>query len=190
MADSQAVTNTHQENSLLSFFVGPYNFCVPAVDVESIIIPPAIHAIPLSPNCIAGMFPHRGDIAVVVCLRKKFGLDERQHVASGQLILSKISSGLKAFWVDEVLETAATEDLDWHPANEIIRCESFEQFAIKENDVTLYTTFERLYAASDSELTASLQGISRVNKPDKTDSSKQEQEVTTESSSVTPESGV
>ena len=188
MADTQTVTETHQENSLLSFFVGPYYFCVPAVDVESIIIPPTIHTIPLSPNCVSGMFPHRGDIAVVISLRKKFGLDERQHITSGQLILSKISSGLKAFWVDEVLETAATEDLDWHPANEIIRCESFEQFAIKDQDVILYTTFERLYAASESELTDSLQGLSRKNKTDETDSSSPKQDITEKSSSAIPES--
>ena len=163
MTDKQTIADTHQEDSLLSFSVGPYFFCVPAVDVASIITPPTIHSIPLSPNSIAGMFPHRGDVAVVVSLRSKFGLPDHQDMASGQLILSNLGSGLKAFWVDEVLETSATEHMEWRPASQIMRCECFEQFALRESEVFLYTTFERLFAASDSELAALLKQVASDN---------------------------
>ncbi|MDH5648456.1 MAG: chemotaxis protein CheW, partial [Gammaproteobacteria bacterium] len=153
-----------QENSLLSFFVGPYYFCVPSVEVESIITPPRIHSIPLSPRSISGMFPHRGDVAVVVSLRSKFGLPERTHKDSGQLILSKLKSGLKAFWVDEVLETTEANELDWYPATDVIRTDCFEKFAIKQEDLILYTGFEQLYAADDSELAKLLRTLTQNNK--------------------------
>ena len=90
-------------SSLLTFRVGQYRFCVDAVEAAAIVQVPEIRSVPLTPRSIAGLFPYRDRVVVVVNLHRKLGLQDLAKL-SGQIILVSIDGELKGFWVDEVLE--------------------------------------------------------------------------------------
>jgi chemotaxis signal transduction protein/LysM repeat protein len=164
--------NAQHDNSFLIFRVGPYHLAVPAVYAEAIITMPEIRSVPLTPDSVSGVFSHRGKITVVISLKRKFGLKESDDRSSGQLIISPLSQGLKAFRVDEVLDIIPASGLNFStlPALDLIT--AFDSFAVKNNEIILRTDFELLYRLEDSkELADSLKSLTKDLKP-KSDSDK------------------
>ena len=162
--DSQETTtpevDSHlQENTLLRFRVGPFRFAVPAVEVEGIIVPPALTRIPLSPPHSKGVFMHHQRLASAISLRSKFGLADSENPDFGQLILGEVSVGLVAFWVDEVYETIDTVELEWRAMPQFIPHAAFESFAVKGDEVVLSTTMQQLYEVPAETAAQVLQGV-------------------------------
>lgn len=136
---------SQQKSSLLTFQIGPYCFCAPAVDVEAIITMPDIRSLPFAPNSVAGLFLHRGQIATVISMRRKFGLKEQRDKGSDQLIMSRINSSLKGFWVDKVLDIIPCSRLSWSTVSALSPMTAFDKFGLKEDEILLATTFVQLY---------------------------------------------
>jgi len=147
---SLSVEQMHHEKSLLLFRVEPYRICVPSVDVEAIITVPTFRSIPHAPFAMRGVFSYRGQIASVISLRRKFGLQDFYDTNIGQLILTRISCGLTGFWVDEVLDIVASIDEDVIGLPVLSRLTVFDHFLILDDQIAQHTTFEQIYQAPDA----------------------------------------
>jgi chemotaxis signal transduction protein/nucleoid-associated protein YgaU len=162
----KTMDKAQHDNSFLTFRVGPYHLAVPAVDAESIIIMPKIRSVPLTPDSVAGVFSHRGKIAVVISLKRKFGLNESTDEKTGQLIISKIKTGLTGFKVDEVLDIIPAVELNFSTLPEMGMVDVFNKFAVKNDEIILHTDFELLFKLKDSkELIDSLRSLTSVLAP-------------------------
>ncbi|MBW2250014.1 MAG: chemotaxis protein CheW, partial [Deltaproteobacteria bacterium] len=154
------------DNSFLTFRVGQYCLAVPAVDAEAIITMPEIRSVPLTPDSVAGVFSHRGKITVVISLKRKFGMRESDDRSAGQLIISRISTGLTAFMVDEVLDIIPASGLNFSTLPALGMLTAFDRFAVKSDEIILRTDFELLCRLEDSEeLADSLKSLTRALKP-------------------------
>ena len=152
--------NAQHDNSFLTFRVGPYCLAVSAVDAEAIITMPEIRSVPLTPDSVAGVFSHRGKITVVISLKRKFGMKESDDRSTGQLIISRISTGLTAFTVDEVLDIIPASGLNFSSLPALGMVTAFDRFAVKNDEIILRTDFELLYRLEDSdELSDSLKSL-------------------------------
>lgn len=100
--------------NVLCFSVAPYHFCLPAIEVVSIIMPPRLTRLPFSPADVPGIFEYLGEIATCFDLRRKFSLPSRADRESGRLLLGRDEGALLAFLVDKVSDIRRTETLDWH----------------------------------------------------------------------------
>jgi len=138
------------EISLLLFRVGTFRFCAPAKEVEAIIGMPASRSIPKAPPSIQGVFSHRGQIASVINLRKKFGLEDHKDTAEGQLILARISVGLTGFRVDEVMDITSSMEKDIIRLAALEKSTRFDQVVILGDHIIQCTDFEQLYQAEDA----------------------------------------
>jgi chemotaxis signal transduction protein/LysM repeat protein len=147
---SLSVEQMHHEKSLLLFRVEPYKICVPSVDVEAIITVPTFRSIPHAPFAMRGVFSYRGQIASVISLRRKFGLQDYIDANTGQLIVARISCGLTGFWVDEVLDIVASTGEDVIALSVLSRLTVFDHFLILDDQIAQHTTFEQIYQAPDA----------------------------------------
>lgn len=138
-------------SSLLTFQVGQFRFCVDAVEAEAIIESPEINTIPMAPKSIAGVFSYRGSVAVVVNLRRKFGLPDPPKKLTGQIVLTRIDEELKGFLVDEVLDILENVDLTWQVLPQLGTSAISSHTVIKDDSIFFHTDFPTLFAAPDSE---------------------------------------
>lgn len=138
------------EISLLLFRVGTFRFCAPAKEVEAIIGMPASRSIPNAPPSIQGVFSHRGQIASIINLRRKFGLKDHKNAAEGQLILARISAGLTGFRADEVLDITSSMEKDIIRLAALEKSTRFDQVVILDDHIIQCTDFEQLYQAEDA----------------------------------------
>jgi len=99
--------------NVLCFSVSPYHFCLPAVEVVSIITPPRLTRLPFSAADVSGVFRYQGEIATCYDLRHKFSLPPRRADQQGRLLLGRDDGALLAFLVDEVSDIRPSETLDW-----------------------------------------------------------------------------
>ena len=158
--------NAQHDNSFLTFRVGPYCLAVPAVDAEAIITMPEIRSVPLTPDSVAGVFSHRGKVTVVISLKRKFGIKESDDTSAGQLIISRLSTGLTAFSVDEVLDIISASGLNFSTLPALGMVTAFDRFALKNDEIILRTDFELLNRLEDSdELADSLKSLTSALKP-------------------------
>jgi chemotaxis signal transduction protein len=144
------VSRKKQVSSLLTFRVGPFRFCVDAVEAEAIIEKPHIRSVPGTPRSIVGVFSHRGRIAVAVSLRPKLGLPDPGQDDSGQLIVTWIADEPKGFWVDEVLDLHQDPDLQWQNLPDLQKNSIVDHVTVLADIILLHTGFEKLFYAEDS----------------------------------------
>jgi chemotaxis signal transduction protein/LysM repeat protein len=146
-------------NTLLRFRVGPFRFSVPAVEVEGIIIPPHLTVIPLNPPHSKGVFMYHQRLASAISLRTKFGLPDNNDENLGQLVLGEVRTGLVGFWVDEVYETVDSTELEWREMPGVIPHDAFESFAVKDNDIVMASTMQKLYDVRAEEMASMLASV-------------------------------
>ncbi len=139
---------------VLSFAVGSYLLTVPALSVLAIIEPVRVHNLPLVGNGIVGVMNYRGRVAKVVSLRQKLGLEDRTDPRSGQFILSRLSVGLTAFWVDQAHDILSPDELAPGNPPALSIFSVFSKCLLKGSQIFLDTDFETLFGLtppSDSE---------------------------------------
>lgn len=146
-------------DTLLRFRVGPFRFSVPAVEVEGIIVPPRLTVIPLNPPHSKGVFLYHERLASAISLRSKFGLPDHDDGNLGQLVLGEVKVGLVGFWVDEVYETVDSAELEWRSMPEFIPHAAFESFAVKDGDIVMASTMQKLYDVPAEQMASMLASV-------------------------------
>ncbi|MBU1128982.1 MAG: chemotaxis protein CheW [Candidatus Omnitrophica bacterium] len=89
---------------LIVFHLGDEEFGADIAQVREIIRKGSVTPIPDSPDFIEGVSNVRGEIAVVIDLKRRFFLDEKKHIEERHIIMTELDKNLFGLIVDEVTE--------------------------------------------------------------------------------------
>ena len=145
------MNKTNHNSPLRAYRVGPFHFCVNAIEAEAMIEMPVIRSVPMMPKSVAGVFSYRNMVGVAVSLRSKFGLTDSKSKLFGPLVLTRIDDELKGFQVDEVLEIMENKGLTCQSLPTLDKNKIFDYTIIIDNNIYFHTDFEKLFSAEDSE---------------------------------------
>ncbi len=105
--------------SLVGFVVGDVAYAVPIVTVQEIVSPLGLTPLPHSPNAIAGVADHRGQVMPIVDLRARFRLPPLPDHRRAKWILVRAEEGIFGLAVDRVTDVFGTGGVDIRPAPEL-----------------------------------------------------------------------
>ena len=89
---------------LVTFSIGDEEFGVDILKVQEIIRTMEITKVPRAPHFVEGVINLRGKVIPIIDLRKRFGLEFRDHDKHTRIIVIEISSMIVGFVVDSVSE--------------------------------------------------------------------------------------
>jgi|GEM_PF-6774543 len=107
-----------QNGSMLLFSVGPFRFCVDALEVEAVIEGQPASSIPLTPASVEGVFIYRERVAGVINLRRKFGLEDLPAGNMSQMLVTLRDTEYVAYRVDEVSDLVSGAEISWEAPGE------------------------------------------------------------------------
>lgn|GEM_PF-2417875 len=131
-------------NALLLYRVGPVLMCSPTLQVESVIVPPAISRASAVSEAEPGMFKSMYGMVRVVDLRVRFGVDAAQRKQPGQIIIVEVTGGHAGFWVDEIEDVTAFPQTGWSQAPSQVPGSVFSRALMQGTGIRLYAEFDRL----------------------------------------------
>ncbi|MDH5369899.1 MAG: chemotaxis protein CheW [Gammaproteobacteria bacterium] len=137
------------QQSLLTFRVGPVLCCAPSLPVKSIITPPKLTHPPGSDTSQPGIFKHGTHIVRVLDLRKKFGVDSSEQTQPGNLIITIFKNESFAFWVDQILDVFDFPSEGWGNLPAAIPRGAFSRTLLLNKKIHLYSEFEKLATIND-----------------------------------------
>ncbi len=97
-----------ENNQLCGFRIGDGYYAISVLDVQEVIKPQRVTAIPLAPPYIRGLINLRGQIVTQISLKKLFGMEENIADDHMNIIVSRGES-LYALVVDEILDVIDVE---------------------------------------------------------------------------------
>ncbi len=146
-----AISNPPGDNRHLAIFrVASYLFCAPAHTIAAITDLPAWTRIPKAPPSILGAVNHRGQVVVVVSLRRKLGLEPPPDADRSQLIIAELATGLTGFVVDMVEDVRPPDDMQRHALAATEAIDIFDAYRVDGKRILLETTFQKLYDARET----------------------------------------
>ncbi len=89
---------------LVSFKLGDEEFGVDIMQVQEIIRMQNITSVPNAPDFVEGVINLRGRVIPIIDLRKRFGLEQKDHDKSTRIIVVKVDEITVGLVVDEVSE--------------------------------------------------------------------------------------
>ena len=109
MAETNEVKTTHQAKSeellqLVSFNIGEEEFGVDILKVQEINRMPEVTQVPNAPEYIDGVINLRGKVIPVIDLRRRFGIERKEHDKNTRIIVVDLSGTVVGFVVDAVKE--------------------------------------------------------------------------------------
>lgn len=100
-------TNKRQDDELLqlvTFSIGEEEFGVDILKVQEIIRTMEITKVPRAPEFVEGVINLRGKVIPIIDLRRRFGLDFKEHDKDTRIIVIEINNIVVGFVVDAVSE--------------------------------------------------------------------------------------
>lgn len=104
---------------LIIFQLARQEFAIPIGEVREIIRGGPITEVPGAPYFIRGMINVRGEIAVILDLKKRFGLPESETGGPNHVVITAQGKNLFAFIVDEVTEILRLSETEIKPTPEL-----------------------------------------------------------------------
>jgi purine-binding chemotaxis protein CheW len=102
--------------SLVGFIVGDVAYAVPIVHVQEIVAPLELTELPHSPDVVAGVADHRGQVIPIVDLRARFKLPKANDRRRVKWILVRVEERTFGLAVDRVTDVFGTGGVDIRPA--------------------------------------------------------------------------
>jgi purine-binding chemotaxis protein CheW len=102
--------------SLVGFIVGDVAYAVPIVHVQEIVAPLELTELPHSPDVVAGVADHRGQVIPIVDLRARFKLPKASDRRRVKWILVRLEERTFGLAVDRVTDVFGTGGVDIRPA--------------------------------------------------------------------------
>jgi len=96
--------------NLVRFRVGETCYAFEVANVEEVVHPGTITALPHMAASVSGVFDHRGRVTPIVDLRARLGLEALATNRHAKWILMRTEVGLVGFSVDRVLDVVGTPD--------------------------------------------------------------------------------
>lgn len=138
-----------EQQSLLTFRIGPVLCCAPNLPVRSIITPPKLTRPPGSNSSQPGIFKHGSHIVKVLDLRQKFGIEQSGQTQPGNLIITIFEKNSFAFWVDQILDVFDFPLEGWGNLPAAIPRGVFSRTLLLNEKIHLYSEFEKLATIND-----------------------------------------
>lgn len=94
------------------FLLNGQRYALPLATVERIVAAVAVAGLPGAPASVLGAIDVQGGVVPVLCMRRRFGLSEREIGPHDQFVIARASSRLVALVIDEahsVMEFAASQ---------------------------------------------------------------------------------
>jgi len=153
------MATTAQSTTWLIFRIGRVACAVPALAVETIVLPPAhLTALPGADAGRPGLFRHIHETVAAIDLRYRFGLHEADH-HSGRLLLGRVGSSLCGFWVDSIVGMVDSHELAPTTLPPELPHNVFTAALLYRKEIVLCSDLNRLYAMRDAG--AALQRMAR-----------------------------
>jgi purine-binding chemotaxis protein CheW len=102
--------------SLVGFVVGDVAYAVPIAEVQEIVAPLALTELPHSPEAVAGVADHRGQVIPIIDLRARFRLPKLPDRRRAKWILVRIEQRTFGLAVDRVTDVFGTGGVEVRPA--------------------------------------------------------------------------
>lgn len=139
-----AFNKLEDTNALLLYRVGPVQMCSPTLQVESVVVPPAISRANAVSDAEPGMFRSMYGMVRVVDLRVRFGVDAAQRKQPGQIVIVEVVGGHAGFWVDEIEDVIAFPQTGWSQVPSHVPGSVFSRTLLQGDDIRLYAEFDQL----------------------------------------------
>jgi purine-binding chemotaxis protein CheW len=102
--------------SLVGFIVGEVAYALPITHVQEIVSPLPLTELPHSPDAVAGVADHRGQVIPIVDLRSRFRLAKVGDRRRAKWILVRIEERTFGLAVDRVTDVFGTGGVEIRPA--------------------------------------------------------------------------
>jgi purine-binding chemotaxis protein CheW len=109
VAETNEMKTTHQSKSeellqLVSFNIGEEEFGVDILKVQEINRMPEVTQVPNAPEYVDGVINLRGKVIPVIDLRRRFGIERREHDKNTRIVVVDLNGTVVGFVVDAVKE--------------------------------------------------------------------------------------
>lgn len=144
---------------LVSFRVGKELFVLSITQIQEIIRPTEIVAIPRSPEFVEGVINLRGRIIPVIDLRKRFYVDAVGEANKVRIIVAEIDEMIVGLMVDAVEEVLRIDSsyLDAAPSIAVGIEQKFVQGIVKNNNqMLIMLNVNELFNTDETELLKSV----------------------------------
>lgn len=101
--------------SLVGFVVGDVVYAVPIAEVQEIVAPLPLTELPHSPEAVAGVADHRGQVIPIIDLRARFRLPKLPDRRRAKWILVRVDDRTFGLAVDRVTDVFGTGGVEVRP---------------------------------------------------------------------------
>ena len=108
------------ELQLVSFNIGTEEFGVDILKVQEINRMVEITRVPQTPHYVEGVINLRGKVIPIVCLRKRFNLESKEHDKNTRIVVVDIEGNVLGLIVDAVSEVLRLQAGTIEPPPEIV----------------------------------------------------------------------
>ncbi|MCW9023253.1 MAG: chemotaxis protein CheW [Gammaproteobacteria bacterium] len=133
-----------ENNALLIYRVGPVLSCAPTRVVETIISPPALTHPPGTSNAHPGIFKHGSKLVHAIDVRVLFGVEEKDWVKPGRIVIAEFEQRHYGFWVDQIIDVIKQPEKGWGQLSAHLSGGVFTRTLTLDSKIHLYAEFEKL----------------------------------------------
>lgn len=142
-------TTNRQDQSILTFVVGPVKCAINTDNLEKVIPLPQLNAIP-GASTTQDVFTFQGKSVPFISLRERFGLPTKSNTATERVIVGNIQGRLVGFRVDEVCSVVSLTHFRPGLVPAPLSKQVFTQTLLKDDELILHTSFAGLYSMQPS----------------------------------------
>ena len=140
---------------LVTFSIGEEEFGVDILKVQEIIRIMEITKVPKAPQFVEGVINLRGNVIPVIDLRKRFGLETREHDNQTRIIVIEINKMIVGFVVDSVSEVLRIPENTVEPPPPVVsglESEYISGVGKLEDRLLIMLDLDRLLSSEEQEL--------------------------------------
>jgi purine-binding chemotaxis protein CheW len=104
-----------------TFYLEDYFFGIELSDVQEVLSHLELTAVPLAPHAVCGLMNLRGQIVMVVDLRRQLGLPERPAKKQAMNVIVRTGEDAVSLLVDEIGDVVEASDESFEPPPETLR---------------------------------------------------------------------
>ncbi|WIV10506.1 chemotaxis protein CheW [Proteiniborus sp. MB09-C3] len=108
------------EKQYVVFNLGKEEYGIDIMNVTEIVQCQDSVKVPNSPKFIEGITNYRGKVIPIICLKKKFGMEDSTRDANTRIIVINLNDKQIGFLVDEASQTVRLDDSNIDPTPDII----------------------------------------------------------------------
>jgi chemotaxis signal transduction protein len=120
-AISRSTAAHHEENQLVTFYLGNEEFGFDIMSVQEIIRQPQLSRIPMAPDYVEGIANLRGTVLPVIDTRTRFGMKREDDTDRTRVLVVDVDGVKTGLRVDRVRQVTRIEKSDIEPPPEVIR---------------------------------------------------------------------